>query len=85
VPIRLEIVTPEKVVLEDDVDMVIATASAGYIGILPHHTPLLTTLGPGEMWINTAGADTSLVLCGRLMAHRPGSVVVLAAADEHRT
>ena len=82
-PIRLEIVTPERVVLTDDVDMVIAPASEGYVGILPHHAPLLTTLGPGELRVKKGGAETSLAVFGGFMDVRPDRVVVLTEAAEH--
>ena len=82
-PIRLEIVTPERVVLEDDVDMVIAPASEGYVGILPHHAPLLTTLGPGELRIKKGGTETSLAVFGGFMDARPDRVIVLTEAAEH--
>ena len=81
-PIRLEVVTPERVVLEDDVDMVIAPASEGYVGILPYHTPLLTTLGPGELRIKKGGSETSLAVFGGFMDVRPDRVVVLTDAAE---
>jgi len=82
-PIRLEIVTPERVVLTDDVDMVIAPASEGYVGILPHHAPLLTTLGPGELRIKKGGTETSLAVFGGFMDIRPDRVIVLTEAAEH--
>lgn len=82
-PIRLEIVTPERAVLTDDVDMVIAPASEGYVGILPHHAPLLTTLGPGELRIKKGGTETSLAVFGGFMDVRPDRVVVLTEAAEH--
>ncbi len=82
-PIRLEIVTPERAVLTDDVDMVIAPASEGYVGILPHHAALLTTLGPGELRIKKGGVETSLAVFGGFMDVRPDRVVVLTEAAEH--
>jgi len=82
-PIRLEIVTPERAVLTDDVDMVIAPASEGYVGILPHHAPLLTTLGPGELRIKKGGTETSLAVFGGFMDVRPDRFIVLTEAAEH--
>jgi F-type H+-transporting ATPase subunit epsilon len=82
VPIKLEIVTPERVVLTDDVDMVIAPASEGYVGILPHHAPLLTTLGPGELRIKKGGTETALAIFGGFMDVRPDRVVILTEAAE---
>ena len=82
-PIRLEIVTPERAILTDDVDMVIAPASEGYVGILPHHAPLLTTLGPGELRIKKGGTETSLAVFGGFMDVRPDRGIVLTEAAEH--
>jgi F-type H+-transporting ATPase subunit epsilon len=82
VPIKLEIVTPERVVLTEDVDMVIAPASEGYVGILPHHAPLLTTLGPGELRIKKGGTETALAIFGGFMDVRPDRVVILTEAAE---
>lgn len=82
-PIRLEIVTPEKVVYTDDVDMVIAPASEGYVGILPHHAPLLTTLGPGEFRVKKGGVEQVLAVFGGFMDVRGDRVVVLTDDAEH--
>jgi F-type H+-transporting ATPase subunit epsilon len=83
VPIRLEVITPERVVLTDDVDMVIAPASEGYVGILPHHTPMLTTLGPGELRVKKGGTEETLAIFGGFMDVRPDRVIVLTDAAEH--
>ncbi len=82
-PIRLEIVTPERVVYTDDVDMVIAPASEGYVGILPHHAPLLTTLGPGEFRVKKGGVEQVLAVFGGFMDVRGDRVVVLTEDAEH--
>ena len=82
-PIRLEIVTPERAVLTDDVDMVIAPGSEGYLGILPRHTPLLTALGPGEFRVKKAGVEEILAVFGGFMDVRGDRVVVLTDAAEH--
>jgi len=67
-PLRLEIVSPERMVYNDDVDMVIAPATDGYVGILPHHAPLLTTLGPGEFRVKKGGVEEVLAVFGGFMA-----------------
>ena len=82
-PIRLEVITPEKVVYSDDVDMVIAPASEGYVGILPHHAPLLTTLGPGEFRVKKGGVEQVLAVFGGFMDVRGDRVVVLTEDAEH--
>jgi len=59
-PIHIEVITPERKVYEDDVDMVIAPGSEGYLGILPHHAPLLTGLGAGEFRVKKGGVEQAL-------------------------
>ncbi len=82
-PLRLEVITPERKVYEDDVDMVIAPGSEGYLGILPHHAPLLTALGPGEFRVKKGGAEQALAVFGGFMDVRPDRVVVLTESAEH--
>lgn len=82
-PLRLEVITPERVVYTDDVDMVIAPATDGYVGILPHHAPLLTTLGPGEFRVKKGGVEQVLAVFGGFMDVRGDRVVVLTEDAEH--
>ena len=82
-PIHLEVITPERRVYEDDVDMVIAPGSEGYLGILPHHAPLLTALGPGEFRVKKGGVEEALAVFGGFMDVRGDRVVVLTDAAEH--
>ena len=82
-PLHLEIITPERKVYEDDVDMVVAPASEGYVGILPHHAPLFTTLGPGEFKVKRGGVEEVLAVFGGFMDVRGDRVVVLTDAAEH--
>jgi F-type H+-transporting ATPase subunit epsilon len=81
-PLHLEVITPERKVYEDDVDMVVAPASEGYVGILPHHVPLFTTLGPGEFKVKKGGVEEVLAVFGGFMDVRADRVVVLTDAAE---
>ena len=76
--LHLEIVTPERLAYEDDVDMVIAPGSEGELGILPHHAPLITMLGAGELRIKKGGAEESFAIIGGFLQVRPDKVVVMA-------
>ncbi len=80
--IRIEIVTAEKKVLEDDVDMVIAPGSEGQLGILPRHAPLLTALMPGELRLKKGGQETAFAITGGFLEVLPTRVTVLADAAE---
>jgi F-type H+-transporting ATPase subunit epsilon len=82
-PLRLEIITPERKVYDDEVDMVIAPGSEGYLGILPHHTPLLTGLGRGEFRVKKGGVEETLAVFGGFMDVRGDRVVVLTDIAEH--
>lgn len=82
-PLHLEVITPERKVYEEDVDMVVAPASEGYVGILPHHAPFFTTLGPGEFKVKRGGVEEVLAVFGGFMDVRADRVVVLTDAAEH--
>jgi F-type H+-transporting ATPase subunit epsilon len=81
-PIHLEIVTAERVVLSDDVDMISAPTRDGRVGILPRHTPLLTILEPGELGIIKAGVRTPFAVSGGFMEVLPTRVTILADTVE---
>jgi len=77
-PIHLDIVTPERLVYSDEVDEVVAPGSQGELGILPHHAPLLTTLGLGELRIRKGGSEESFAIIGGFLQVRPDRAVVMA-------
>ncbi len=76
--IRLEIVTPERLAYEDDVDMVLVPGIDGELGILPHHTPLVSLLGVGELEIRKGGSTETFAVAGGFLQVRPDKVVVMA-------
>jgi len=80
--IRLDIVTAERSVYAEDVDMVIAPGVEGQLGILPHHAPLMTTLQAGELRVKKGEEEVSLAISGGFLEVRPDRVVVLADAAE---
>lgn len=80
--IRLEIVTAERIVYSENVDVVIAPGVEGQLGILPQHTPLMTTLQPGELLIKKDGEEISIAISGGFLEVRPEKIVVLADAAE---
>jgi F-type H+-transporting ATPase subunit epsilon len=80
--IKLEIVTAERVVFSDEVDIIIAPGREGVLGILPHHSPLMTTLSPGELVARKSDEEYSLAISGGFLEVRPDRVVVLADSAE---
>ena len=80
--LRLEIITAERQVLADDIDILVAPGIEGELGILPHHAPLMTMLQPGELLIRKDGEETYMVVTGGFLEVRPDKVIVLADACE---
>ena len=80
--LRLEIVTAERMIYSDDVNVVVAWGVEGQLGILPHHTPLMTMLQPGELLIRKDGEEQYLAISGGFLEVRPDQVVILADACE---
>ncbi|MEK6191289.1 MAG: F0F1 ATP synthase subunit epsilon [Chloroflexota bacterium] len=81
--LRLEVVSPEGRIFTDDVDMVVVPGIEGELGILPHHTPLVTALGTGELRIRQAGTVQFMLISGGFVEVRPDKVVVMAFVAEH--
>lgn len=82
-PLRLEIVTAERVVFEDDnIDMVVAPSVDGQVGILPRHAPLLTILQVGELRVCKGPEEQSIVVAGGFMEVLNDRVTILADAAE---
>ena len=80
---KLEIVTAERLVYEDQVNAVVAPGIEGQLGILPHHAALLTTLQPGELTIRKDGEeDVYMAVSGGFLEVMNNRVVVLADTAE---
>ena len=77
-PLLLEIVTPERLAYSDTVDAVVLPGSEGELGVLPHHAPLVSMLGVGELRIRKDGAEESFAIVGGFLQVRPDKVVVMA-------
>ncbi|MDO8672881.1 MAG: F0F1 ATP synthase subunit epsilon [Dehalococcoidia bacterium] len=80
--LKFEIVTAERVVYTDEVNMVIAPGVEGELGILPRHTPLMTTLKPGEVRLRKGNDEVCLFVSGGFMEVMPDKVVILADTAE---
>ena len=80
--LALEIVTPEGLLLRDEVDEVIAPGGDGYFGVRPGHTPMLATLGLGELSYRRQGAWRRLTCFSGWCEVLPDRVNVLAEMGE---
>ena len=82
-PIHVEVVTQEKKVFEErEADMVVIPGSEGEMGVLPHHAPVLTTMGFGELIIRKGSREERFVIYGGVVDVRPDKVVALAYMAE---
>lgn len=82
-PIHVELVTQERKVFDEpEADMVIIPAAEGEMGVLPHHAPVLTTLGFGELVIKKGAAEERFAIYGGVVDVRPDKVVILADLAE---
>ncbi len=83
--IKLEIVTPEKSVVSEDVQMVVSPGSLGDFGVLTGHTPFLTTLRVGAIrYVNPDGTERSVFVSGGFAEALPDKVTILAESAERR-
>jgi len=82
-PIRCEIVSQDREVFSGEVDIVVAPGTAGEMGILPGHAPLLTTLQYGVIKVRYQGKEEIFTVAGGVMEVRPDKVTVLADAAEN--
>ena len=81
-PMKLEIITAERVVYSDDVDVLVAPGVEGELGILPHHAALMTALMPGEIMVRKDGDETYLAVSGGFLEMMDNKVTILADAAE---
>lgn len=82
-PILVEIVTPERSLVSEEVEMVTLPGVLGQMGILRGHEPLLSTLDIGEIVLHRTGGTTQhLAVHGGVVEVRPNKVTILADIAE---
>jgi F-type H+-transporting ATPase subunit epsilon len=81
-PIQCQIVTQDKSLFEGAVDILVAPGSEGELGILPNHSPLLTTLDMGVIRIRHQDGEAAFTITGGILEVRPDIVTVLADVGE---
>jgi F-type H+-transporting ATPase subunit epsilon len=80
--IELQIVTPDKRLVREQVDEVEVPGTEGYFGVLPGHTPMLAALAVGEMWYRKGQEKTYLSLAYGFAEVLPDRVTILAHLAE---
>lgn len=83
--IKLEIVTPEKSVVNEEAQIVMAPGSLGEFGVLSGHTPFMTSLKAGAVrYVDEAGKERFVFVSGGFAEALPNKVTILAESAERR-
>lgn len=80
--IQVDIVTPERMLFSEEVDMVTLPGVGGQMGILRGHAPLLSTLDIGEIVLHKGANTEYIVVAGGVVEVRPDKVTILADIAE---
>ena len=80
--LTLEVVTPDRALVTEQVDEVQLPGTEGYFGVLPGHTPLLSTLQVGELWYRIGQEKFYLAVAFGFVEVLPERVTVLAQLAE---
>ena len=81
-PIQCDIITQERIVFSGQVDSVNLPGAEGRMGVLPNHSPLLTTLDFGEVYVRREGAEEYFAIGGGFVEIQPDHVTILADSAE---
>jgi F-type H+-transporting ATPase subunit epsilon len=82
-PIKVDIVTRDRRLISDEVDMITLPGSVGQMGVLRGHAPLLSTLEIGEIALHKGNDVRYIAIGGGVVEVRPNQVTVLAESAEH--
>jgi F-type H+-transporting ATPase subunit epsilon len=83
--IHLQLVTPERTLMTQEIDSLVCPTSEGQITILPGHVPLISTLVSGELVAKTSDSESNIHVAGGFVQVQDGGkeIVVLADTAEH--
>jgi F-type H+-transporting ATPase subunit epsilon len=79
---RLELATPTRLVVSEEVDEVVAPGSEGYFGVWAGHAPFLSTLGSGAVSYRRGREEQAVAVSGGFAEVRPERVIILAESAE---
>jgi F-type H+-transporting ATPase subunit epsilon len=80
--IQLEVVTPERLVVNDTAEYIEIPGKTGYLGVLPGHAPLITELAVGEISYRTGNVTRRLAVAWGFAEVLPNKVTILAETAE---
>ena len=78
--VRVDVVSAEEEIFSGQAEFIAAPASAGEVGVYPHHAPMITTIKPGALRIKLpdTAEETLIFISGGMLEVQPGLVTVLA-------
>ncbi len=82
-PIRCDIVSQDRVVYSGDADLVLLPGGEGFMGVLPHHTPVLTVIQYGIITVRNKNQEQYFTVAGGIAEVQPDQVTILADAAEN--
>ena len=82
IKIKVEIMTPERPLADEEASEVNFPAADGYMGVLPEHTPLVAELGIGEVRIQVDGQEKRFMVNGGFVQVYPDRVTLMANEAE---
>jgi F-type H+-transporting ATPase subunit epsilon len=75
--IQLEVVTPSRLVVSEEVDEVVAPGELGEFGVLPGHVPFISLLMPGELKFIRGGVEVKMIIWGGVAEVRDNRVSII--------
>lgn len=81
--LQIQVITPEKIVIDTQADEIIIPTTTGEVAILPHHVPLVSQIAPGELIIKSGGKEDHLVVVGGFMEVSDKAVTILSDYAAH--
>ena len=80
----LSVVTPEHILMEEDVESIVVPGAKGYLGVLAHHAPLITPIVPGKLSVRKSpSTEIILAIAGGFLEVSHNKATVLADAVEY--
>jgi F-type H+-transporting ATPase subunit epsilon len=78
--VHIDVVSAEASIFSGEAEFIVAPASAGEVGIFPHHAPMVTTIKPGALRIKLpdTAEETLIFISGGILEVQPGLITVLA-------
>jgi F-type H+-transporting ATPase subunit epsilon len=79
---QLEVVTPQRLIISEEVEELVAPGTEGYFGVWPGHIPFMTTLKIGELSYKRRGEDRFLAVSWGYAEIRPEKAIILVETAE---